>query len=177
MIDRRRTLERKTLILTLVLAFQVLAVMFFAVDVASEIASSGLRAHLIVELSATLALVAGVAIGAIQVRSMILRARADDTLIAAAKNAMSALIYQRFAEWGLTGAEADVALFAIKGLGVAEIAQLRGSAQGTVRAQLTHIYAKAGTTSQTGLIAGFMDDLFDGAGSANRASEPLHVAD
>lgn len=164
MIKRRRALERKTLILTLVLAFQALAAMFFAVDVASDIASSGLGLHLAVELAATLALFAGVVVGAIQVRSMIVLARADDTLIAAAKGAMSALIRERFAEWGLTGAEADVALFAIKGLNVAEIARLRGSAQGTVRAQLTHIYAKAGMTSQAGLIAGFMDDLVDGAG-------------
>ncbi|WP_353229982.1 hypothetical protein [Novosphingobium sp.] len=177
MIDRRRTLERKTLILALVLVFQVLAATFFAVDVASDIASTGLGAHLIVELAATLALVAGVVIGASQVRAMIMRARADDTLIAAAKGAMSALIRQRFAEWALTGAEADVALFAIKGFSVAEIAQLRGSAHGTVRAQLTHIYAKAGTTSQTGLIAGFMDDLVDGAGLGDQVREPSHAAD
>jgi len=177
MIDRRRTLERKTLILTLVLAFQVLAAMFFAVDVASDIASSGLGLHLAVELAATLALMAGVAVGAIQVRAMILRARADDTLIAAAKGAMNALIRKRFAEWGLTGAEADVALFAIKGLSVSEIAKLRSSAQGTVRAQLTHIYAKAGTTSQTGLVAGFMDELIDGAELCVPASELSHAAD
>lgn len=176
MIDRRRILERKTLILTLVLAFQVLATMFFAVDVASDIASSGLGLHLSVELAATLALMAGVAFGAIQVRSMILHARADDTLIAAAKGAMNALIRQRFAEWGLTGAEADVALFAIKGLSVSEIATLRGSAQGTVRAQLTHIYAKAGTTSQTGLVAGFMDELIDGAELGFPASDLSHAA-
>ena len=176
MLDRRQNLERKTLILTLVLAFQVLAAMFFAVDVASDIASSGLGLHLTVELTATLSLMAGVVVGAIQVRSMILRARADDTLIAAAKGAMSALIRQRFAEWDLTGAEADVALFAIKGLSVSEIARLRGSAQGTVRAQLTHIYAKAGTTSQTGLVAGFMDDLIDGAEIRAPASEPSHAA-
>lgn len=175
MIDRRRNLEHKTVILTLVLMFQVLAAMFFAVDVASDIAASGLGLHLAVELAATLALMAGVVVGALQVRSMILRARADDTLIAAAKGAMNALIRQRFAEWGLTGAEADVALFAIKGLNVAEIAQMRGSAQGTVRAQLTHVYAKAGTTSQTGLIAGFMDDLVDGAGSVSQTTEPDHA--
>jgi hypothetical protein len=32
-----------------------------------------------------------------------------------------------------------------------------------VRAQLTRIYAKAGTTSQTGLIALFMEELIDPA--------------
>jgi DNA-binding CsgD family transcriptional regulator len=177
MIDRRRNLERKTVILTLVLAFQVLAATFFVIDIASDIASTGLGADLFVELAATLALVAGVVIGAIQVRAMIVRAQRDESLIAAAKGAMGALISQRFADWGLTGAEADVALFAIKGLSVAEIARLRGSAQGTVRAQLTHVYAKAGTASQTGLIAGFMDDLVDGAGFGDCGREPSHGAD
>jgi hypothetical protein len=57
---------------------------------------------------------------------------------------------------------------AIKGLDVAEIAALRGSAQGTVRAQLTRIYAKAGTTSQTGLIALFMEELIDPASTLAR---------
>jgi len=97
------------------------------------------------------------------VRSLIERARQDQALLAAARGAMGALIRARFAEWHLTAAEADVALFAIKGLDVSEIAGLRGSAQGTVRAQLTRIYAKAGTTSQTGLIALFMDELIDPA--------------
>lgn len=37
------------------------------------------------------------------------------------------LLNDRFAQWGLTPAEADVALFAIKGLSTAEIAALRGT--------------------------------------------------
>ncbi|NMN07595.1 MULTISPECIES: helix-turn-helix transcriptional regulator [unclassified Novosphingobium] len=156
-----RSLERKALILTVVLGCQVLAAMFFALDVAGDITDAGLGWHLSIELGATLALAAGVVVGAIHVRSLIERARQDQAMLAAARGAMGALIRARFAEWHLTAAEADVALFAIKGLDVSEIAGLRGSAQGTVRAQLTRIYAKAGTTSQTGLIALFMDELID----------------
>ena len=51
------------------------------------------------------------------------------------------------------------ALFALKGCDVAEIAQLRGAAQGTVRAQLSQVYAKAGVTSQAGLVSLFLEDL------------------
>ncbi len=163
-----RSLERKALILTLVLACQVLAAMFFAIDVAGDIAEAGLGWHLSIELGATLALVAGVVVGAFHVRSLIERGRQDQELIAAARGAMGALIRARFAQWGLTTAEADVALFAIKGLDVAEIAALRGSAQGTVRAQLARIYAKAGTASQTGLIALFMEELIDPATSLGK---------
>ena len=65
----------------------------------------------------------------------------------------------RFGEWGLTAAEGDVALFALKGCDAAEIARLRGAAQGTVRAQLSQVYAKAGVSSQAGLVSLFLDDL------------------
>lgn len=166
-----RSLERKALVLTLVLGCQVLATLFFALDVAADIAAAGLGRHLAIELGATLALAAGVVVGAIHVRSIIERARHDQALITAARGAMGALIRARFAEWGLTAAEADVALFAVKGLEVAEIAALRGSAQGTVRAQLTRIYAKAGTTSQTGLIALFMEELIDPASTLGHQAE------
>ena len=73
------------------------------------------------------------------------------------------LIQRRFAEWRLTAAEADVALFAIKGCDVAEIQQLRRAAPGTVRALLTRSYAKAGVNSQSALVALFLDKLIDPA--------------
>ncbi|MDE1918738.1 MAG: hypothetical protein KGJ57_22435 [Sphingomonadales bacterium] len=166
-----RSLEHKALILTLVLGCQALAATFFAIDVAGDIAEAGLGWHLSIELGATLALVGGVVLGAFHVRSLIERGRQDQALIAAARGAMGALIRARFAEWRLTTAEADVAIFAIKGLDVAEIAALRGSAQGTVRAQLTRIYAKAGTASHTGLIALFMDELIDPASTLAEQGE------
>jgi DNA-binding NarL/FixJ family response regulator len=75
---------------------------------------------------------------------------------------LPAVVAQRFAQWGLTPAEADVALFALKGFDIAGIADLRGAAQGTVRAQLTQVYSKAGVSSRAGLVALFFDDLLDG---------------
>lgn len=56
-----------------------------------------------------------------------------------------------------------MALFALKGFDVAEIAELRGSAAGTVRARLTRVYAKAGVSNRTQLLAVFTDDLLAGA--------------
>jgi hypothetical protein len=113
-------------------------------------------------LGATLALAAGVVVGAIHVRSLIERARQDQSLITAARGAMGALIRARFAEWRLTAAEADVAILPSRDW-MWPRSPPCGSAQGTVRAQLTRIYAKAGTTSQTGLIALFMEELIDPA--------------
>ena len=64
-----------------------------------------------------------------------------------------------FDRWKLTAAEANVALLAIKGFEVAEIAELRGASASTVRVQLTRVYAKAGVASRTQLLSLFIEDL------------------
>ena len=66
---------------------------------------------------------------------------------------------QYFHEWGLTPSEADVATFAIKGLDIAEIAELRGTAEGTVKAHLNAIYRKSGTSGRGALLGLLVDDL------------------
>lgn len=160
---RQRTLERKATALAIVVALQALAVIFFLADFAGDVAADGLRSHLIVEGAAATALLAGVVMGAFQLRSLILQARQDVLAVAMARGATSELIRLRFSQWKLTGAEADVALFALKGCDASEIAELRGAAAGTVRAQLTKIYSKAGVNSQSSLIALFLEDLIDPA--------------
>lgn len=159
--ERRRTLERRAVAITLLVLLQSLAMIFFVADVAGDIVVDGWSAHLLVETAATIALVAGVVFGALQLRWLILRARLDETVVATARGAMSDLVRQRFLDWQLTEAEADVALFALKGCDAGEIAVLRGAAPGTIRAQLTRIYAKAGVHSQVGLMALMVEDLIE----------------
>jgi DNA-binding CsgD family transcriptional regulator len=69
------------------------------------------------------------------------------------------VIAAQFTDWGLTPAERDVGFLALKGLDVAEIAELRGRAAGTVRAQLTRIYSKAGVSGRAQFAAYFVEDL------------------
>lgn len=147
--------------LSLVVAAQALAAIFFVLDLLGDIRSDGWSTHLVAEAGASLALLIGIIVGTFYLRSLIQAARRDELAVAAASGAMTELIGMRFAQWGLTPAEADVALFALKGLDAAEIARLRGAAPGTVRAQLAHVYAKAGVTSHSGLVALFLDDLID----------------
>ena len=158
---RARKLERKATGITILVALQALAAAFFTADLAADIAAEGIGAHLLIEAMAAFALLAAVLLGALQVRGLIASARRDETAIAAAKGALAELVYLRFEEWAFTPAEADVALFAIKGCDIAEIAALRGSATGTIRAQLARVYAKAGVDTQTGLIALFLEELVD----------------
>jgi DNA-binding CsgD family transcriptional regulator len=156
---KARSIERKATGISILVALQALACAFFLADLVGDVLADGIGLHLAIEGMAAIALLVAVVLGSLQVRSLIAAARRDEAAVAAAQGAMSDLITLRFAEWQLTAAEADVALFALKGCDITEIAALRGSAAGTVRAQLTRVYAKAGVDSQSALIALFLEEL------------------
>ena len=52
-----------------------------------------------------------------------------------------------------------MALFTIKGLSIQEIAGLRNTSEGTVKAQSNAIYRKSGVSGRTQLLSLFLDDL------------------
>lgn len=158
---RARKLARRATAAAAVVTLQAIAVVFFLADLAGDLISEGLGSHLAVESIAAAALLIGVVMGALQVRSLIAAARLDEAALALAKGAMGELVHLRFAQWRLTPAEADVALFALKGCDIAEISALRATATGTVRAQLARVYTKAGVTSHVALVAMFVDELLD----------------
>lgn len=162
--------------MTVVVALQAVAAMLFLADFAADVRAEGWSGHLLVEGGAAVALLVAVVAGAWQVRGLIEQARQDDLAVALSRQAVGDLIQRRFAEWNLTMAEADVALFAIKGCDVGEIAQLRGAAAGTVRAQLTRVYAKAGVNSQPALVALFLDELIDPALMGDRGDRAHEAA-
>lgn len=156
---RARRLERKATLMGVVVVMQALACTFFLVDLAGDMIDEPFGAHIAIEALAAAALVVAVVLGALQVRSLLAAARLDEAAVAAAQGALFDFIRLRFATWQLTAAEADVALFALKGCDIAEIASLRGSAPGTVRAQLARVYAKANVTSQSELLALFLEEM------------------
>jgi DNA-binding CsgD family transcriptional regulator len=167
---RARRLERKAAGMSVLVVLQALACTFFLVDVVGDLAAEGLGLHLATEAFAVFGLLVAVVLGAFQAREYIAAARRDEAAVAAAQGALSELIRMRFGAWRLTPAESDVALFALKGCDVSEIARLRGSAAGTVRAQLARVYSKAGVDSHSALIALFLEELID-------LPEHLHPAD
>jgi len=148
--------DRRTRVLLAigVVALQALAAIYFLYDGAAE----GLA---MADILVALALLAGIAMGAVAVRRLLAEADRRDRALAAARGALTALMHERFAAWRLSPAETEVALFALKGCPIAEIAVLRGAAQGTVRAQLSQVYGKAGVGGQSGLMALFLDELIE----------------
>jgi DNA-binding CsgD family transcriptional regulator len=86
-------------------------------------------------------------------------AKRQQAALAVARGSIAELLDIKFNHWGLSPSEREVALFALKGCNIAEIARLRGSAEGTVRSQLSQVYTKAEVTSQSMLIGQFVEEL------------------
>lgn len=145
-----------------VVALQIGCVVFFIGDVAMDVIYLGFVGHTTVEFLATLALVGGAVLGAFEVRRLMRRAASAEDALKAATAAFSELIQDRFTRWKLTPGEAEVGLLTLKGFDVAEIASLRNTASGTVRAQLSQLYAKSGTSNRGQFVSGFIDVLIDG---------------
>lgn len=148
-----------TVIVALVIAIQALAAVFFLADAVSDVAQDGVSGHIAIESLIAFALVAGVVLGTWHMRTLLAEAQRRESALAIASGALADHVADRFDDWGLTSAERDVALFALKGCDAGEIARLRGSAQGTVRAQLSQVYGKAGVTSHAALVSLFFEDL------------------
>lgn len=153
--------DRQALAVAAIVVVQALGAIFFVADAIGDIATDGFDVHIIMETIVSFALVAGVIFGAGTVREMLAQAKRRDEALAIASGALADLVRQRFGAWQLTRGEADVALFALKGCSVPQIAALRQTAEGTVRAQLTRVYAKAGVASQAALVSLFFEDLLD----------------
>lgn len=152
---------------------QSAAAVFFVADVVADLRSEPLGAHSILEAAVVLALICGVALSIAELRSLYERLGEQERTIALARGELAKTIAHQFETWGLTPAEADVGLLALKGLDVAEIAGIRGSAQGTVRSQLTRIYAKAGVSGRAQFAAWFVEDLLStGTGHATGPATP-----
>jgi DNA-binding CsgD family transcriptional regulator len=151
--------RRQTAALSIFLVIQTLGAVFFVGDVVGDLREDPMSAHFIFEAVVTAALVLGILFGVFALRRTIELLRAQDQALAVARGALSDVIEAQFQSWGLTPAERDVGLLALKGLDVAEIAELRGAAQGTVRAQLTRIYSKAGVSGRAQFAAFFVEDL------------------
>lgn len=74
-------------------------------------------------------------------------------------NGLGSEIEVQFGDWGLSDAEREVGLLMIKGFSHKEIAELRGTAEATVRQQARTIYQKSGLPGKAAFSAYFLEDL------------------
>ncbi|WP_111431683.1 helix-turn-helix transcriptional regulator [Rhodobacteraceae bacterium DSL-40] len=158
--------------LVAVTAIQAFCTLYFAIDVAFELPELSTEPmHPLIELLVVLALLGGTWLGLREIRRFLSEAERLEHSLMAARGAFLDLLDEHFTRWALTPAERDVALLAIKGLSIAEIAALRNTREGTVKAQSAAVYRKAGVSGRAQLLSLFVEDLMAGpVGGATRSS-------
>lgn len=149
-----------------VLVVQALCAVFFVSDILSSLFGLYSRAiaweiRELLEIGAAVGLILGLVLGALMLRVTLRERNMAQEKLRRASGAFMELLEERFADWGLTPAERDVALFAIKGMSTAEIAALRNTSEGTVKAQTNAIYRKAGVSGRPQLLSLFIEDLLE----------------
>lgn len=153
-------------IIWIIVIVQALCAVFFVSDIALGVL--GVRSvpitwqtRELLEIGAALGLLLGVVLGAVVLVQALRRSHRAEAKLRAASQAFASHLEERFGDWGLTPAERDVALFAIKGMSTSEISALRATSEGTVKAQTNAIYRKAGVANRSQLISLFVEDLMD----------------
>lgn len=152
----------RTLLLGATIAVQALCAAFFLGDAIADYEDLGRQSfdlHLGVESLAVLTLILAIALEVGQFVRLVRREAHMIRGLSAASRALHELMQDHFDAWRLTPAERDVATFLIKGSDIAEIARLRGSAEGTVKAHLNAIYRKAGVSGRPALVSLLIEDL------------------
>lgn len=151
----------------------VLITFFVGADMAADLSAGIGLTHFGIEAIALLMALAGAWGTALQLRRSLARAHAlekhlEGTLtdldrtraeMSALRQGLGSALDQQFERWALTAAQREVALLVLKGLSYKEIADLRSTAEHTVRNQALAIYRKAGLTNRAEMAAYFLEDL------------------
>ena len=162
-----RLLGNKNFLLWFAVAIQVLCAGAFVASLAMSVlgierSGTSWQVREALEIAASLGLILGAVLG---VRALTLarrfQAQAEEAL-RSASGAFTSVVDEKFVRWDLTNAEKAVAWLVVKGFSTRETATLRGTSEGTVKAQCNAIYRKVGVTGRAQLIAHLVDDLLIG---------------
>lgn len=155
--------DRKPALIVALIAMQIVSAVFFLSDLLKDSVqpggSFGLSTHLLVETAATIGLIFGIIVEVLYIRDQSRRTAALERNLRVATGALNDVIVEYFRDWGLTPSESDVAMFAIKGMTNTEIAGLRDSSEGTIKAHLNAVFRKAGVSGRNQLVSLLVEDL------------------
>ncbi len=141
-------------------ALQIGCGLVFSYDLISEWQYEKLHAG--VELVAVFALALGAGLILRETFRLMQRNTRIERELGVATGAFQTVIEQHFDDWGLTTAERDVALLSIKGVSISDIARMRETREGTIKAQSTAIYRKVGVSNRAELVSVMVEELIAG---------------
>ncbi len=164
----RVTIQKATEIwkVAALILLQAVCGIIFIGDVVTDILPQGLAglsdpANLS-EFAASFGLILGLVFETLVLWRLIGRQKRMQESMNVASGALGDVMEAYFRTWALTPTESDVATFSIKGYSITEIAQLRGSAEGTIKTHLNAIYRKSGVTGRAQLVSILIEDLMRG---------------
>lgn len=120
---------------------------------------SGFRDTDTFEYAVSVALLLSLVFTALEIRKMLGRQQRIEDQLKVASGAFAELLDDHFTAWQLTPSERDVAMLAIKGLSIADMAGMRETKEGTIKAQCNAVYRKAGVTGRPQLLSLFIEEL------------------
>ena len=161
--------KRRALTLAVIILLQALCAAFFFSDIIADFKADKYlnEVHFYMEAGATLVLIVGVVFLMIELRGVMSRMEQLDRGLRGARGEMAEIIDAFFEDWHLTPSEKDVGLLILKGFDNETIAEFRGTAVGTIRAQSARIYSKAGVESRAQLFSVFLEELLASDGHQN----------
>lgn len=113
----------------------------------------------LVDIGASLGLVLGALMGVSLARQASRATRRAESALRVTSGEFTDVVQEYFDGLSLTPAENEVAWFLLKGMSLSEIADLRHTREGTVKAQCTAIYRKAGVTGKSQLFSQLVEDV------------------
>jgi DNA-binding CsgD family transcriptional regulator len=153
---------RLPVLVIVLIALQVACGSVFLANVLSDASEdANFDWHQVPSLLAVVALFAGVIFETFYLLGVLKRKASLERSVGMASSALQNVIESHFDEWKLTASERDVAALMVKGLSIAEIAGVRGSAEGTVKAHLNNIYRKSDTRNRAEVLSSIMDAMLD----------------
>jgi DNA-binding CsgD family transcriptional regulator len=164
----RSAILRKSAILRLaVLAVvQTLCAAFFIVELWTDVLglrhwAVGWAARELLQVGASIGLVLGAFASIALLRQTMQRVDHVERQLRVAAGSFIDVVQEQFLDWGLTPAESEAALFAVRGYANAEIATALGKSEATVKTQLNAVFRKSGLTGRTALVCHFIDVVLE----------------
>lgn len=149
--------------LLILIAAQIFCAAFFLSDVIADFWEPDIdqteTSHLLIETIASVTLVAAIVFEWKILTRLLRRQDMLENSLSQANSAVYEVIEAHFDDWNLTPSERDVANFVIKGMATAEIAELRGSAEATVKTHLNAVYRKSGTRNRAEMLSLIIDSI------------------
>ena len=153
----------RTAVLWSLFGVQAICCAYFLTDIVLDLFWPTSNLHLVeddvIEALVVLALFFGLAFTGNELRQLLSHQDRLEDQIKVASGAFTEVLDARFHEWNLTSAERQVAILALKGFSIAEMADLRDTKQGTIKAQCAAVYRKADVAGRLQLLSIFLDDL------------------